>query len=516
MIIKDSSKLNRMGGSNFPVLKGHVKITLKNVHNGKTEVIEGENIVTDAVKDIFEANYLGGIDYSKTMPLWSKWFGGVLCFETAHANLDTDKYYPLSDSNNHLVAHAGQSGIDVLHDDDLRAGNPTPSSFVATASSMKQVWEWGTTHGNGTIRALSLCHSDIGDAGLGGSNYKFQNLNPFDVLNNTTQLPNVMSGLAADDNLVAQYDDNHGIGFIIGDGTSSGDEGWYAGHTRFQTDKITVYIRRLPYAKAGLFETLSAVKANETKFTIEDLPFNLYCQPCFYFEPSTKYLWIFSNVTGLTGDYGDKVSFDNQNVNYFKIDTVNQELVDLGSGVYYKTLQSDTQDLVPICYVRRAQSNNYRFASILVEDGYAYFPKSTDGISWGPSFDNGEDLHIDGFKKIKISNNANTGISLTSEMNHLKPMIKQGDLLLASGMVINDDGYPCLNQLETFYGTWGLQELDKPSLLAIPNRSADTAASTARYILASKFLLATKYNLNSAITKSASQSMTIEYTLTEV
>lgn len=511
MNAKDRIKLNGYNTPKFPKMKGRVKITLHNVHNGKNEIIEGENIVTNAVADIFANNYMGAIDYSKLMPLWSKWFGGVLCYNSAHPNLDADKYYCYSENNNSLVAHAGQLGIDVQHDDDMRAGNPTTSAYVETENSIKQVWEWGTTHGNGTIRSLSLCHTDIGDAGLGGTNYRFQNLSPFEVINGS-QLSNVNSYFNSGDNLVAQYDDNHGIGFEIGDGTGTGDEGWYSGHLGFQTDKITVFVRRLPYAKSGLFETFNARTNEERKFTITDLPFDLFCQPCFYFEPNTKYLWIFSNVTGIA-NYS--VTWDNANVRYFKIDCENEELVDLGSGVYYKTLPSDTSDLAPICYIRRLLSNNYRNASIIKDGDYVYFP-TTSGVNWSQYYDSGEDLHINGFKKIKIDTGTNSGISLTTDQNHLKPMIKQGDILLSSGMVINDEGYSCVNQLETFYGTWGIQETDQPSMLVLPNRSTSTATSTARYILASKFLNTTKFNLNTAITKSASQSMTVEYTLTEV
>ena len=512
MVIKDNTGLNRFNSPKFPKLKGHVKVTLHNVHNHKNEVYEGDNVVTLAVPDIVtNCNYMGAIDYSKMMPLWSKWFGGVLLFGSAHANLDTDKYYCPSESNSSLIAHAGQEGIDPQHDDDMRAGNPVTSAYVETETSIKQVFEWGTTHGNGTIKALSLCHTDVGDSGLGGSNYRFQNLEPFEVISGS-QLPSVNSYYNSGDNLVAQYDYNHGIAFEIGDGTGTGSEGWYSGHTKFQTDHITVHVRCFPYTKTGLFETFNARTSHDRTFTIQT-PFDLFCQPCFYFEPSTKYLWIFSNVTGISGSQNDQVTFDNANVRYFKIDCANETLVDLGSGVYYKTLQSDTSDLPPICYMRRPSSMNGRYANICYDGEYVYIPTSS-GVVWGNAYDNGEDMHIDGFKKIKVSTGTNSAISLSSEMNHFKPMIKQGDILLSSGMVINDTGYPCVNQLETFYGSWCLQETDSPALLALPNRSISTPTSTARYVLASKFLLATKYNLNSAITKSASQAMTVEYTLT--
>ena len=82
-MIKDKTSLTGFNQVKIPKLKGHVKITLHNCRTGKNEVIEGENIITHAVRDIFANNQLGGIDYFKCMPLWSKWFGGVLCYENA-------------------------------------------------------------------------------------------------------------------------------------------------------------------------------------------------------------------------------------------------------------------------------------------------------------------------------------------------------------------------------------------------------------------------------------------------
>ena len=513
-MIKDTHELNSFGSPKFPKLKGHIKVTLHNVHNGKNEVYEGDNVVTNAVQDIASANFLGALNYANifgSYGVWKKFFGGVLLYESAHPNLDADKYYPQADTANHLTAHAGQTSIDPNHDDDLRRGNPVGESFLETADSVKQVFEWGTSHGNGNISAISLTHTDTGDVGLGSATYAFQNFSPFATISGSN-LTNVGSYCSSKDNIVALYDDNHGISYHIGEPSD-----WYSGHTRFQTDKITVYIRKYPYNKFGLFETMTADSSKQVSFTIEDLPFDLFCQPCFYFEPSTKYLWIFSNLTGLSGDYNQWFTWDNQHIRYFKIDTVNQTLVDLGSGVYYDTLDSDTANLVPICYVRRPYSNNYRFANIVIdESGYAYFPFSTQTASQG-QFDSGENFHIEGLKKIKVSTGVTSAsIAYTTELNHFKPMIKHGDLFIQSGMVINGSGYPCVNQLDTFYGSWAYQTVTSPSMLVVPNRSAGDSISTARYILANKMLNTTKYNLPSTVQKTPSQSMVVEYTLQEV
>lgn len=530
MKIYDRTERMKFGNDRFPVLKGHVKLTLRNVHNGKTEVIEGENIVTDAVKDIFENNCMGGIDYSKMMPLWSKWYGGVLAYEQAHANLDADKYYMNADSAQKLIAHAGQAGIDVQHDDDLRAGNPTSSSFIQTENSMKQVWEWGTTHGNGTIRALSLCHTDIGDAGTGGTNYRFQNLSPFDDIKSSI-LPNSDINNVAPDNFMAQYDDNHGLFYHIGEPSDWVLNKWCAS---METTKITVCIRRLPYSKSGLFETFHGRSGYDREFTVEISGVTgfskLYMQPSFYFDYATKKLWLFANNTS-TVRYASPNVWDNQHVHCIVIDCENEVIDD------EFLITSDTSDLVPLCEGHDPEDynvdpptssrvNTYVVTGLAKDGNYVYFPTGT--LS-NPRSVYGQTYSITGYKKINIdpqhqSDQESISFAGGVSQTQIKSTIKAGELLVNSGVVVNGTGYACQSSIsesidrECFYGTWCFQNPTKPSFLVLPVGCGNKASTTSwtRYFLANKFLNTTKYNLPSAITKTASQSMTIEYTLTEV
>lgn len=507
MIIKDKTQLNGFNSLSFPKLKGHVKVTLHNVHNGKNEIIEGDNIVTNAVADIFTNNYLGGIDYSKMMPLWSKWFGGVLCYNQFHSNLDADKYYPYSESNNSLIAHAGQQGIDVQHDDDMRAGNPTTSAYVETENSIKQVWEWGTTHGNGTIRSLSLTHTDVGDAGLGGTNYKFANLDPFVNLASSA-LPQVYTSLLAPNNLYAQYDDNHGLYFEIGDGTGEGSEGFYPTHTRFETKKLTVYIKRLPYFKSGLFETLTVRENIIRTFTVELSGFNLYLQPCYHFDYTNKRLWVFSNLSSIN-------TYSTTVCNYAVIDCVNEVVLSEG------TITSDTSNLAPIPF--QPDSNLWRSADqprnndIITDGTYVWLP-TTNAQTWTNV--------VTGFKKIRISDSVNgDDIEYIDTQSDLRATMYAGDFRIMSGRVINGDvGYTCVDTYpvigdgaEGGYTTYSFHEPYKPVTFATRVGATQTgSANNPRFILASKLLHTTKFNLSSTITKTAGQSMTVEYTLQEV
>ena len=513
-MIKDNHQLQGFNTPKFPKLKGHIKLTLHNVHNGKNEVYEGDNIVTNAVQDIFANNYAGCIDYTKLWGangIWKTWFGGVLCYESQHPNLNANDYFPQSDTANHLTAHAGQTAIDPNHDDDDTRGNPLTESYVETENSKKIVWEWGTTKGNGVISALSLTHSDTGNAGLGSTSYYFQNnFSPLAPIQSSI-LTNVSTSCYDQNNTYAMYDENHGIGFHIGE-----DE--YAYHNcLYETTTLTVYVNRFPFKKVGLFETLSIRQAEKRVFVIEDLPFTLYCQPAWYFDYENKYLWIFSNITGVRteGNWGMRWndSWSKTTVNYAVIDCENETLVTSG------TIVSDQQDLAPTSmekYRTGFTNEDYkRYGSIAKDGDYVYLPTSTN-TSWGTYADNMA-LNQTGFKKIKVSSSAHQSkITFNSNKTYYTSPIVGGDILIQNGRVVNGDtGYTCPTQFtENNVMIWAVQNINRISSMIMPISS--TGASYARYIVANKMVNTTKYNLPSSIQKTASQAMSVEYTLQEV
>ena len=145
-------------------IKGSVKMTLHNVHNGKNEIITGKNTVTYAVRDLFANNILGGLDNSKFTPLWSNFFGGVLAYKTAHplvnGVLDPSDYFPQANSANNLIAHAGDQApaSAVIAQEDFQRGSP--ASRIITDGVVKQTWEWTPSQGNGLIASLALTHKD--------------------------------------------------------------------------------------------------------------------------------------------------------------------------------------------------------------------------------------------------------------------------------------------------------------------------------------------------------------------
>lgn len=489
--IHESFQKNSFGAMRVPKLKGHVKLTLHNCRTGKNEVIEGENIVTNAVADILANNYLSCVNAGSMMPLWSKWFGGVLAYTDLHPTvggvLDPDDYFPQDDVANKLIAHAGDAAPQDFSD-DTRRGSPNTILRVITENSVKQGWEWGTTQGNGIISSLSLCHADVGNAGLGSNSAAFAALNPFaDV--KSASLENTTGDLTQADNICTMYDDSHGLFFHIGDEDNTT---WNV----LETDELTVIIRKLPYFKAGLLESNHADTSFERRFTVS-LNFNLYVNPCYWFDYDNKKLWIFSNATGTR-------TFSNTTINYAIIDCEGETVDSEG------TIVSDDSDLMALpFYGLNAQ---VIFNPNIVRDGnYFYFPTSS-GPDWG-NYVILPTPNLTGYKKININSQSDqTFIPFTETHQKLDFSTKCGGLLITNGQVVNaGTGYTCARAVPDANTVRAISQPNKISTYATP-----LYLSGSRFILANKLVNTTKFNLNSSVEKNASKSMTIEYTLTEV
>ena len=167
MNIKDETKTQRVGGVRLPKLKGTVCIQLFNAKTGKLEKeVKGENLVTNAIRDIFAANNLRLTDYSPIMPISKNLFGGILCFENVLTE-DADSYYLPKSSVNPITAHAGQTTYAQASDDSTR-GLPNDQESGMITDGYSFVWNFPETQGNGKISALALCPKDLGDWAMRG------------------------------------------------------------------------------------------------------------------------------------------------------------------------------------------------------------------------------------------------------------------------------------------------------------------------------------------------------------
>lgn len=160
--MKDDIHTQNVGGLKLPKLKGEVTVKLFNAKTGELEQeAHGENMVSNAMKDIFASNYFGLLDYNNLMPLAMELFGGVLCFRDELPE-NVKKYYPPTTDANPLVAHAGQTTYAQASDDNKR-GIPNDNDSKYLANGRRHVWDFTPTQGNGTFSSVALTHRDTGD-----------------------------------------------------------------------------------------------------------------------------------------------------------------------------------------------------------------------------------------------------------------------------------------------------------------------------------------------------------------
>lgn len=470
----------------LPRFKGHVKIRLYNPNTWKQEIIEGDNMITNALADIFASNYCGALNYRNLLPLYSNMLGGVLCF---NQNLDissegaADDYFIPDEGVNGLIAHAGQTTFSD-QSDDVKRGNPLSTSQVVTDGVITNAWEWGSAGGNGEIRSIALTHTDVGDAGLGSSSSAFQALNP--VINANF---NGYSNKNAMWTHTQSYNDN--MVFFVGvDGYGY----------RFNASGNTITLIKIPlaYAQTGLVAEHPFVDGDliATKTITTDTNYSSGYNPSYCYVAETNRLWVFYSTSA-----GKTV----------KVEEIN--LADWGTQDWHATNHDNAfnnldTNVLP-CY------NGHPSQQLSYSNGSVYFPKPYTGTG----------MLVRGFLRVNLTNTADQS-DLTANVNPFGgvfPTSSAHKVIVGNQFVINNNVlYPCTAS-EDIGGT-GINNVSRYQTLdqkiGLANLCSyyryNNAADQSYYVAVSKFYLGTKYNLPTPVTKSNSQNMVITYTLTEV
>lgn len=140
-------------------LHGHTKITIR--EDGGEKVFEDDNIVTNALADIFKCDYDGLIEIEKFLPLRNL-FGGIMCFQE-RIDENANEYWPKAQTINPLIAHAGQTPH---ASGSTRRGNPNGALSGEITGGYRFVYDFATSQGNGRIFAVCMTSSQAGDCGL--------------------------------------------------------------------------------------------------------------------------------------------------------------------------------------------------------------------------------------------------------------------------------------------------------------------------------------------------------------
>lgn len=471
-IISDKFKTLDSKGRDFPLLKGDVKITLKNVHNGKTEVIEGHNAPTNALNAIFDGNYGGLLNYNNFANLYETWLGGVLVFASALDSSEPSNYGVPSSNTNAITAHAGRTPF-TDQSDDITRGNPDSTGTVLTSSSTKLVWEWGTSAGNGTIAALGLTHSDTGSYGCGVNSVAQKSLDTF------ANVGAISKSYSLGDNANAPLAINGNLAY-----------GFYM----VSASVIDIFITPINNSKfklqGGSLEPLAAYTTKITA-TVPTVSFTRQGQLYYHFDFTAGTLTIWRVPTeGGTTLLQDVISLSDGSVTSTSITVT-------GATLWAFRIYGGFFD-TPI--------------KAIVNNGFLYVYGYTDNST-----------RPNKMYKIEISTPANISEVDTSAFNEFyypsstwngiqnERITTLGGLIIHDNFIINNDKTFGTNPKYLTYNN-NIAFADYGSIIS-PCFGINVDYNI---ISVCKLYLATKYNLQAPVTKTSAQSLTVEYTLTEV
>lgn len=463
-----------------PVYHGHTKITLTDVKTKEVEVIESDNIVTDAVYNLLKHPYFGVMDLNdiNIMPV-KNLFAGVMCFSNT-ITADKTNYKTPSESQNTLIAHAGDEAN--VTASNLR-GNPNGAESEELPNGYKFVWDFATNQGNGTISTVCLTHRVAGN--LGTMPLFEYNEHPFKSV--TSKLTN--DWLKNKPNIAWSREQAVQNPVIYNPDTREG---------------VALF-----QVSTSVIEVIHVVGGVST-FSINDVPRvfveksaqTVACNivstyfSCFVEDSSTVVIFSHGGITG-----------SNTHINYWRIN-VNTYAVSSGTWTFPTNATATNIN----------RSTNTKYWGV-----HPLYPYS-NGYLYLPTKDNNS------FVKLNVNNNADVSVLQTNigafgdweKANGITPIAVNENLIVGAGYLINHDR------------VYHLKQFDYPNRSTQNNSIANTIAcalfdgcaisfnenTTASYAISSgvvinPYYLATINNLDNPITKLNSQTMKIEYTIRE-
>lgn len=461
-------------------LHGHTKITLRDLSGG-VKVIEKDNLVTNAVPDIFKCDYAGFMNISKLLPL-RQLFGGIYLFEnpvTENAN----SYYPQSQLANRMIGHAGQTAHSSA---SPYRGNPNGALSQEITGGYRFVYDFATNQGNGTLSAVCMVPSNAGDVGL----IPYDTTTPLIVRDIAYEVDNV--NRIAPQGVVDATNAQHNPFKFNGDG-SEGVALWVNGNT------LTEYTVEHNYTKFELNLGAADYEATNTRTCTLSRSFT---NNRVTFAEDENYYYIIENPNdgghALLVDKVDKTTF-----------TATGSTLSIDNSLFLKALDINVGKIWPRFPYGKEGANIY-----------IYWPNTTNS-----------------FIRINLNNGADA-TALTSNLdNWQNNPLNRGfvqineRLYTGDGYLINGDNvYKVANipQLvtESTPGSIPLHfarnlETGKPCPRAIPWGASylESGSSSWRGLSGPSIMypfLSTINNLGSSVSKSASQTMEIQYDIVVV
>lgn len=137
------------------MLKGKTRIELTDVRTGEKQVVEEENMITNALRDqlrFYTAFYSYSAINTNFLPLHEKAMGGIKLFDAALEE-NPDSYYLPNVKKAKVVGYAS---VDTTPGDDPMRGSRNLQESKEVENGYQYVWDFATSEANGTIASLGL------------------------------------------------------------------------------------------------------------------------------------------------------------------------------------------------------------------------------------------------------------------------------------------------------------------------------------------------------------------------
>lgn len=531
-------------------LKGVTTIELTDINTGETKIVKKENMVTNAISKLvnnrerFQVPLLSQYFFSDAGPYSKKRiveyaFGGLMLFDTP-LNEDPDDYSIPSNSN--CICYG--TNISNSGSNNMLGSYNTHESGIQEDGSMRFVWDFQTNQANGTFS--SVCLVPLTTAFMGWNNKydefdnalcnyaladERQNSLIFTFDNNfyETSINNSNNKEKIDGELFVFHDNKYMYGLKRGNMNSikndSGSRVIDKNTHVFYTHKLKIVKRRFNYSQIDIMGASNGVPEVEDVCEI-DIPAEMFSD--IRYDSYTRYMLEFDNgfiYFALGTSASDKQLLPNEKLKILKInvstwESSTIELTNTTNGNFYHSH-----------FVDYDTNTSNSIMSVLNNKILLPIRDTADGQTY---------LYL-----IDLDNNTDVTPITTYDGNRVKYAggkgLKYKDYLVASSslggphMIINFStatAFPLytggarnngLRPTSTGIGNnMFVCPLDKKYeddvnvfFTRDPNAESNVD-KTALFYSMSMFILMTKNNLSSAITKTSAQTMKITYTISRV
>ena len=496
-------------------IKGSATIELTNA-DGSKEIYKHDNMITNAVNDLCTsqrgemATILKIVDngdsYAQAL------FGGLLLFDET-LNSDANDYFLPTVKCTGYASQDAYAGLDTC-----RGNFNASEGGVQADGSYKFVWDFATSQANGTIKSLALCPNMMGQIGLTSSKVlneskkfymKRTNVEPFNtdgymISSNVDGFPAVGIFVIAVKDDIAYAVSRDNIGYRGGSASASlciKNNGWILKLLRFKLGASSIALTD-KVCKATYIDTVDVQLPSEFTSTLNTSSTYAELINFSFIQPEGKIV-MFPSERGSDTQVNDTIKYCEIDViNNYSVTTytfTNNTAGYIPSSSYHDTNYSnckgntfpffvmrnyilcvsiDANNDSRVCIVKRSDNTQVKLLCTLSNDVVKFFNTTRiRPIFWS-----------DNIVCILFQDN-----SSTASASHCKCVD------FSTGYSI-DTNISSITQYDTVYtGNYAV------------------FASTGIYLRYSMtfnpFILCTKNNLDSPVTKTASQTMKITYTL---